>query len=284
MLRRIILPDPALRRSGPQSIYGLSGDMDFSALLSEHSALALAIGALGMLAGGFAKGAVGFALPMISVSVGGGALPATLAVAGMILPGVVTNIWQTFREGGAAAFASLREHWRLNAILLAMIAVCAQLVTAIPERALFLILGAGVSGFGLMQIFGVRLTIPPGGRRRVEAGCALVAGFFGGMAGVWGPPIVLYLLALETPKKAMVRAQGVSFLLGSVILVIAHLNSGLLSGAGAAWSAAMILPAVVGMALGQAVQDRLDPVAFRRATLFVLVLAGLNLLRRGAMG
>ena len=138
--------------------------MDFAALISEHSAPALAIGALGMLAGGFAKGAVGFALPMISVSVGGSVLPATMAVAGIILPGVITNIWQTFREGGAAAFASLREHWRLNAILLAMIAVCAQLVTAIPERALFLILGAGVSGFGLMQIFGVRLTIPPGGR------------------------------------------------------------------------------------------------------------------------
>ncbi|MGG7567390.1 sulfite exporter TauE/SafE family protein [Rhodovulum sp. DZ06] len=258
--------------------------MDFAALISEHSAIALLVGGLGMLAGGFAKGAVGFALPMISVSVGGSALPATMAVAGMILPGVVTNIWQTFRGGGAAAWGALREHWRLNAILFAMIALCAQLVTVLPERVLFLALGGGVTCFGLVQLLGWRPSIPPGGRRRAEALAAVIAGFFGGLAGVWGPPIVLYFLALEMPKRDMVRAQGISFLLGSLILVAAHLQSGLLSGANLAWSAAMVAPGVAGMALGQALQDRLDPVAFRRATLFVLCLAGLNLLRRGLMG
>lgn len=258
--------------------------MDFETLLSSHTAAALAVGALGMLAGGFAKGAVGFALPMISVSVGGSVLPATMAVAGMILPGVVTNIWQVFREGGGAAWASLRAYWRLNLMLFAMIALCAQLVTAMPERALFLILGVGVTGFGLLQLLGWRLRIPPGGRLRVEAICAAVAGFFGGLAGVWGPPIVLYLLALEIPKREMVRAQGISFLLGSIVLLVAHMHSGLLAGERAAWSAAMIVPGVIGMALGQAMQDRMDPVAFRRATLAVLVVAGLNLLRRGLMG
>lgn len=258
--------------------------MDFTALLSGHSALALAVAAAGMLAGGFAKGAVGFALPMISVSVGGSVLPATTAVAGMILPGVVTNIWQTFRDGGGAAFRSLAEHWRLNAVLFAMIAACAQLVTIMPERALFLALGIGVTGFGALQLSGWRLTILPGSRRRIEALCALVAGFFGGLAGVWGPPIVLYLLSLEIPKREMVRAQGVSFLLGSIILVFAHLQSGLLSGERAAWSLAMVAPACIGMAIGQAAQDRMDPAMFRKATLAVLVIAGLNLLRRGIMG
>jgi len=41
---------------------------------------------------------------------------------------------------------------------------------------------------------------------------------------------------------------------------------------------------MAGMALGYAVHDRLDPRAFRRATLAVLAVAGLNLLRRGLTG
>jgi hypothetical protein len=38
------------------------------------------------------------------------------------------------------------------------------------------------------------------------------------------------------------------------------------------------------MLVGYRVQDRLDQDLFRKATLWVLVLAGLNLLRRAAMG
>ena len=45
----------------------------------------------------------------------------------------------------------------------------------------------------------------------------------------------------------------------------------------------MIVPAAVGMAIGLRYQDRMDQALFRRATLAVLCLAGLNLLRRGLM-
>jgi len=43
----------------------------------------------------------------------------------------------------------------------------------------------------------------------------------------------------------------------------------------------MLVPALAGMWLGYRVQDRLDQKKFRKATLFVLLLAGLNLVRRG---
>ena len=43
----------------------------------------------------------------------------------------------------------------------------------------------------------------------------------------------------------------------------------------------MVVPAFVGMLIGQRINDRIDQTAFRRATLLVLFLAGLNLVRRG---
>ena len=41
---------------------------------------------------------------------------------------------------------------------------------------------------------------------------------------------------------------------------------------------------LAGMAVGFAVQDRIDQAAFRKATLVVLLVAGGNLVRRGLMG
>lgn len=250
-------------------------------LLSDHGALALGLALLGMLAAGFAKGVVGFALPMIAISTIGSVLPAPLAVAAIIGPAVVTNIWQTFRQGAGEAWQSLRRFWLLNVVMFAAIAATAQLVTRMSEATLFAILGVGVCGFGAIQLSGWQAPRPsPRMMKPVEALTALVAGFFGGLCGVWGPPILMYFMALELPKTEMVRAQGVSFLLGSIILVAAHLRSGLLLGEGGELSALMVIPAMAGMAAGLLVHDRLDQALFRRATLIVLVIAGLNLLRR----
>ena len=140
---------------------------------------------------------------------------------------------QTFRQGLGAAWESLRRFWLLNLVMFGSIAVTAQLVTVLSEAALFAILGIGVCGFALIQLLGLRMPRPSPRRLKVVEACvAMVAGFFGGLSGVWGPPILMYFMALELPKVEMVRAQGVSFLLGSMILVAAHLRSGLLLGEG----------------------------------------------------
>lgn len=253
--------------------------------LPDISAAAFAFAFGAMFVAGFAKGVVGFALPMIAISLIGSILPAATAVAALIAPTVVSNVWQTFRQGLGAARESLRRFWLLNLVLFGMIAACSQLILLLPDRALFAILGVGITTFGAIMLLGWRPPHPPKRLvKPVEAGVAVVAGFFGGFSGVWGPPIVLYFTALDLPKREMVRAQGVSFLLGSIILVAAHLRSGLLIGANGWLSLSMVVPAVLGMTLGMAVQDRLDQRVFRKATLAVLILAGLNLLRRALAG
>ena len=82
----------------------------------------------------------------------------------------------------------------------------------------------------------------------------------------------------------MVRVQGISFLVGAIVLTGAHLQSGLLSDVTLPLSIWMVVPAMAGMAIGFKVQDRLDQAKFRTITLIVLVFAGLNLLRRGLFG
>ncbi|TYO88594.1 sulfite exporter TauE/SafE family protein [Oceanicella actignis] len=249
-------------------------------LCTQFGAAAVAAAFAVMFLGGFTKGAVGFALPMIAISGVGSALSAQLAIAAVIAPSVAANLWQTFRQGLRPALSSMRRFWVLNATMFATIAASAQLVTMLSDRALYMILGCGVTAFGAVQLAGWRPPRPRGRSAALEAAVGLVAGFFGGLSGVWGPPILMYLVALELPKAEMVRAQGVAFLLGSLILAAAHLRSGLLAGTGGALSLWMVLPAAAGMAAGLAAHDRLDQRRFRQATLAVLTLAGLNLLRR----
>ncbi|WP_118138679.1 sulfite exporter TauE/SafE family protein [Oceanicella sp. SM1341] len=236
-----------------------------------------------MLLAGFIKGAVGFALPMIAVSGLGMLLPPQLAVAALILPALASNIWQALHQGPRAALGSLRRHALLVGVMLVTIVPAAQALTLIPDRALFLVLGTVVSGACALQLSG--WTPPdPGDSGRVAAGVGLVAGISGGLAAVWGPPIVLYLLARGTDKRESVRVQGIAYLLGSVVLALAHLRSGLIDRETAPFSALLVLPAMLGMVAGLRLQARLPQARFRRLTMLVLLLAGLNLLRRGLTG
>jgi len=253
-------------------------------LMTQYGLFAMAVAFTVMLFAGFTKGAVGFGLPMICISGIGSVWPAEVAIAALILPGLFTNIWQSLRDGFGAAWVSLKQYWRLNLVLLVSIYAFAQLVVIIPETALFIILGIGVTVFVSLQIIGWIPHIPARLATKIQAPVGLISGFFGGLSGVWGPPILLYLLSQKTPKTEMIRVQGISFLVGAVVLTGAHLQSGLLNKITTPLSIWMIIPAIAGMAIGFKVQDRLDQEKFRKITLIVLAFAGLNLLRRGLFG
>jgi len=257
--------------------------MHVDTIIALGPSLLLLAAAITLFAG-FVKGATGFGMPMLMISGLGSFLPPELALAGLILPALAANLWQAFRQGWAAAAASAREHWRFLAVLLTCIAIGAQFVTALPGATLFLVIGVPVTVFAGLQLAGWRPRIDRGRRRPVEFAAGTLAGLVGGLSGVWGPPTVLYLTAMDTPKIEHVRVQGVVYATGAVMLTLAHLQSGVLNWTSARLSLALLVPAMAGMALGFMVHDRLDQKKFRRLTLVVLTLAGLNLVRRGLTG
>ena len=69
---------------------------------------------------------------------------------------------------------------------------------------------------------------------------------------------MFFLISLETPKTLQIRSLGLAFVVGSTILVPAHVKSGILDGLTLPFSLAMCLPVAVGMALGLRYQDRMD--------------------------
>lgn len=233
---------------------------------------------------GFVKGAVGFAMPLIMISGLSAFMDPLLAVAAIILPITFTNALQTFRTGWAPAAEAVAEHWRYVLIVCAAILVFAQLVPSLDPRVFLLALGVPTVTLALIQLAGWRLWVPPHRRRAAEWGVGLLSGALGGLAGTWGPTTVLYLMAIDTPRARQMVVQGVIYGLGSVTLLVAHLASGVLNRETAPLSAALLIPGFLGVWMGMRLGDRLDAAVFRRATLIVLVVSGLNLIRRGVMG
>ncbi len=231
---------------------------------------------------GWIKGMVGFAMPMILVSGLSMFLPPDVALAGLILPTLVTNSVQALREGPSAALSSIRQFKVFLAVGLVFLLAGAQLVSLVPTSAFLLMIGAPVTVFALIQVLGVRLTLT-NRSAKIEAGIGAVAGFVGGMSGVWGPPTVMYLTALNTSKLDQLRVQGVIYGLGAVALTVAHLGSGILRAETVPFSAFLIVPALLGMWVGLQLQSRIDQASFRKVTLLVLLVAGLNLLRRSLL-
>ncbi|MEO1795972.1 MAG: sulfite exporter TauE/SafE family protein [Pseudomonadota bacterium] len=233
---------------------------------------------------GIIKGAVGFAMPLVMVSGLSSIMAPQLAIGAMILPVVASNALQTFRHGVAPVIGEARAVWRYLLVVSIFIVLTAQLLPYISTQVFYFVLGVPVVALSLIQLFGVRLTIPPERRRRAEWGIGALSGILGGLAGTWGPTTVLYLLAIEMPKARQLIVQGLIYGTGAVMLLFAHLQSGIFNGATAPFSAALLVPAYAGMALGFWLGDRLDQARFRSATLIVLTVAGLNLIRKGFFG
>ena len=231
---------------------------------------------------GFVKGVVGFAQPLVIISGLTLFLSPELALAGLIVPTLVGNAVQSLRQGVAAAWASARLFKLFLLTGGITLVLSEQLVRVVPEQGMLLAIGVPVVFFALLQLSGVRLRVRPD-NRVAEASVGALAGVTGGLMGVWGPPTVAYLTARNTPKADQMRVQGVIYGAGSVALLGAHLGSGVLRAETLPFSIVMILPALAGMWIGGQVSDRIDQTAFRRATLFVLLLAGANLIRRAIM-
>ncbi|MBT7907491.1 MAG: sulfite exporter TauE/SafE family protein [Marinovum sp.] len=232
---------------------------------------------------GLIKGIVGFAMPMITISGLSLILPPELALAGLILPTLLTNGVQALAQGPKAAFLSMRQFGVFLLTGLVFLLASAQLVTQIPAKVFLGGIGIMVVSFSVLQLSGYRFQVRRD-NKIVPLIVGSLTGFVGGLSGVWGPPTVAYLTAMNTKKEDQLRVQGVVYGLGAVALLFAHIASGILTWSTAQFSALLVPPSMVGLWIGRRFQKHIDQALFSKATLAVLVVAGLNLLRLAWMG
>ena len=165
-------------------------------LTFQHLCFAVLVAAIA----GIVKGVVGFAMPMVFVSGLSTFLSPELALAGLIVPTLCTNVFQALRQGPAAAWNSIIKFRVFLFFGFLGLIVGAQLVRILPLQTMLLVIGLPIVLFALLQLAGVEVKLS-GQSFRVAAGIGTFAGFMGGLSGIWGPPTVVYLAALGTNKN-----------------------------------------------------------------------------------
>jgi uncharacterized membrane protein YfcA len=241
----------------------------------------LSVGAAAFFAAGAAKGAVGFAFPMIAVSGLALTLPVDRAVAVSILPTLASNLAQAFRNGPRAAAAATLRFWPMNLAAICAVGFGTWLAPGCDEAALALLLGGVTTLLGLWLLLGLPMPTGAAAGRPAEGLAGALGGAFGALIGFATPPILLWYAAQPLARAEFLRALGATFLLVSLAMTAAHAGWGGLDGAAARLGAAALIPSAAGLWLGGRVGGWMAPRRIERVCLVLLAACGVAILRRG---
>lgn len=231
---------------------------------------------------GTIKGLVGIGLPTAAISVLTLVVEPRVAIAMLLGPIVVTNGWQVWQMGEIRR--AFRSYAPFALVLAAVLLVTVLLSARVSDRVIFLALGISIVSFAVVNL---RFAVPPLPDRFDRAGQVFfgaMAGVLGGLSGVWAAPMVIYLTARNVSKDEFVRATGLMIFMGSLPLVYGYVREGILTPDLAVVTLLMVVPTLLGFSMGARMRARLSNERFRRVLLYVFLLLGLNLLRRGIWG
>jgi len=246
--------------------------------MAEWDLLAYLVVVIGLVAGGFTKGFTGIGLPLMAVPVMSLAIDLTLAVALMPIPILITNIWQTYSSTQLAWAA--KRFWLLLVCIPLGTIVGVKILSTVDPRWLAGIIGTITIVFSLLTQFKTNWHLPEPHSRWLSPVVGFSAGLIGGISSFFAPPLVMFLLALRLSKEAFVGAIGLMYLIGVIPMIISLAYFRVLGTHDFLISALAAIPVFAGQVLGQSTRGLIADDKFRRVVLAVLLLAGLNLVRR----
>ncbi len=231
------------------------------------------------LFGGIIKGTIGIALPTYLLGFMTMFYEPRTAVAMILFVIMSTNMRQAFVGDNMWAIIKRLKYY----CIFASIGIfCVALVGArVPVSVILSCVGIAIAVFSLTSLFA---NIPKLNHKfdtpaQIIAGIG--SGILGGLTAIWGPPLAIYLMSIRMEKPQFVQSLGVMFSIQSVFLVAGFWLSGELTKSVVTIGVALMAPTFVGVYIGEKIRNRMDTTQFTRVFLWVFLLMGLNLIRRG---
>jgi len=243
------------------------------------SSLAL-IAAIFLLAG-FVKGVIGMGLPTVAVGVLGLLMSPSQAAAVLILPSLVTNVWQAFAGGHLRDVA--RRLWPM------LIGVCIGTYAAalvVPNASggqATIWLGLALVVYAVFGLCNIHLRTPQRHEGWIGALVGLATGVISFATAVFAIPGVPYVQSLGFDRDRLVQALGLSFTVSTVALAAALSHTGEMTAKVAAPAAVALVAAFAGMVVGQKVRGLASPKTFRLCFFIGLLALGAHLALHGLL-
>ena len=190
----------------------------------------------------------------------------------MLVPSFVTNVWQAM--SGSQGKVILRRIWPFLAMATLAIWLGAEALSRVELHLLSALLGLLLIVYAVVSLAGLHFSLDDRQARWAGPLIGAVNGVLTGMTGTFVVPGVMYLQALGLPRDQLVQAMGMLFLASTLALGVALQGQGFLSLELGGLSTAGLVPALVGMALGQRLRRRLSETVFRRVFFAALLILG----------
>lgn len=232
------------------------------------------------LLAGIIKGIIGLGLPTVAMGLLALSMPPASAAALLLIPSLVTNLWQLL---AGPAFLLLAR--RLGSFLVAI--VVGTLWSGVPTLTQGVdwapvVLGTLLVLYGLWGLAACRLPAPGRHEAWLSPLIGYVTGTITAATGVFVLPAVPYLQCLALKKDDLVQALGLAFTVSTLGLALSLAQSSGLPALNLSLSLMALIPALLGMMLGQFLRRHIGEALFRRCFFVgLIVLGGTMALRVG---
>jgi uncharacterized membrane protein YfcA len=232
----------------------------------------LGLCALAFVLGGIVKGALGVGLPLVAVPLLSLWVPSPLAIALLLAPVLLSNLWQAV-EGGRLRSSVRRFGGLLLAQCVATV-LTVRMTLSLSVEQLNTMLALVVLLAVALMTWQPSLRISPQREQVVGVGIGLLSGMLGGVSSLTGPVIITYLMALKLPREDFIGSISIIYLSAALPLYLAMMWFGRIGWTELGGSALALVPMAVGLLLGKRLRRHLDEALFRRVLLaFLCVLA-----------
>jgi uncharacterized membrane protein YfcA len=231
--------------------------------------------AFAFLLAGFVKGTLGLGLPTVSMGLLAVTMPPAQAISIVIVPAIVTNIWQTFV--GPYLRDILKRLWPLMIGTVVGIWLNRGLLTGPYAPYGTVVLGLLLIIYALVGLSRFSFKVARRDEKWIGGIVGVVTGLISAATGVQVIPSMPFMQAIGMERDELVQALGVFFTTATLALAFNLTTAGLLTAATALPGAVAMAASFIGMFIGQAVRSRLQPEAFRRWFLIGMILLGLYL-------
>jgi uncharacterized protein len=244
--------------------------------------ISLALAALGFIFAAFVKGVIGMGFPVIAVPIAAQFLDPQTTVVAITIPAFLMNVSQVIQ--GGVSYTTFRRFLPTIGMAMPGSVMGTALLAKAPGSLIICMLGIIVTLYAALSLWRLQLVIQPSRERQIGAVVGLGAGLIGGATGMFAPPIVIFMSALQLPKTTFVSTVSLCFIAGQIPQLLGLLGFRLITGPRLSMAALACLVSVGGFVAGVRLQQAISQQVFAKVVLVVLLLVGINLLRVGVMG
>lgn len=224
------------------------------------------------LAGGLVKGTIGLGFVVVVLAFLATTIGLKEAIALLIVPGIVANLWQAF-VGGAFTHI-VRRLWTLLLASLFGIWLGVGILARVDTNLLVMVLGAVLICYAAFSLRRPQIPAPGGAEAWLSPIVGISSGLLCGMTGSFIVPGILYVQALGLNRDTLVQAMGIIFLVTGIFLGLVLWRYGIMNAEIALVSTATLIPMAIGMFAGQKIRHRLPEARFRQLFFSGLLLVG----------